>query len=55
MLNFVGANFEKCPFLVDSGLKIQKPNEEVLKDILVAKEDQGMYQVAENKPAAHQG
>ncbi|XP_028398277.1 5-aminolevulinate synthase, erythroid-specific, mitochondrial-like [Dendronephthya gigantea] len=49
-----GANFEKCPFLVDSGLKIQKPNEEVLKDILIEKEDQGMFQVAEDKPAAFQ-
>ncbi|CAB4022779.1 5-aminolevulinate synthase, nonspecific, mitochondrial-like [Paramuricea clavata] len=49
-----GATFDKCPFLVDSGLKIQKPNEKVLQDIVVAKADQGIFQVSERKPAASQ-
>jgi hypothetical protein len=55
LFNFAGATFDKCPFLVDSGLKIQKPDEKVLQDIVVAKADQGIFQVSERKPAASQG
>ena len=37
---------------MDSGLKIQKPGEDVLKDIVVEKHDQGTFQVSENKPTS---
>ena len=52
---FTGAKFDKCPFLVDSGLKIQKPDKNVLQDIVVEKADEGMFQVSENKPASNEG
>ena len=47
-----GSSFDKCPFLVDSGLKIKKPGEEILKDIVVEKANQGTYQVSDSKPTS---
>lgn len=52
MFHFSGSSFDKCPFLVDSGLKIQKPGEEILKDIVVEKGNQGTYQVSDNNPTS---
>jgi hypothetical protein len=49
------ATFDKCPFLVDSGLKIQKPDKHVLQDIVIEKVDEGIFQVSESKPAPSEG
>ena len=49
---YLGTNWDKCPFLAESGVKIQKADENVLNDVVVEKSDHGIFQTPVSKQAS---